>query len=283
MLSVNGKIDNAEEQHLSARDRGFMLGDGIFETLLVVHQRAMWRNQHFSRMERTAHHLGIPFHLVEICNAVDEVLARSTSRMHVLRVSLSRGVTARGLAADAVLRTLVITCDLFDTATIGKPVTLLTSQLRRNPFSITDRFKTLSYGNAVHAAREAKSGGADDALMLALDGSVACTSISNLFVLNGRTLTTPPADSGILKGVMRAEIMDKAPHHGYDVKEERMAHGSLFEADGVFVTNSLRLACPVVSVDDRPLRPFDCAGFLDMLTADIQVQTGVEWNLIGER
>jgi branched-chain amino acid aminotransferase len=146
---------------IDVRDRGFLLGDGVFETLLVGNRVACWRDDHLNRMKKAARKLDILFDRERIDAEIDAMLATSASGAHVMRVTLSRGLTLRGLAADGDVPTLSVTLDSYDTALIGKPMNLTKSSIRRNPSSVTDRHKTTSYANNVFAAREAKARGAD--------------------------------------------------------------------------------------------------------------------------
>ena len=115
------------------RDRGFLLGDGVFETLLVVNGSALWLDEHLQRMKKAARKLDIPFDADGILIAVKTALTSLSPS--VVRVTLSRGVTARGLSADCSQPTLHVSCDPFDVTLIGQPLRLVTSSMRRNPSS----------------------------------------------------------------------------------------------------------------------------------------------------
>ena len=76
------------------RERGLLLGDGLFETMLVVKGEALWRNLHLARMEGGANELGIAFDRQAADGAVDTLLARADGGHHVLRLSGYRQVDA---------------------------------------------------------------------------------------------------------------------------------------------------------------------------------------------
>jgi branched-chain amino acid aminotransferase len=259
---------------IDARDRGFLLGDGVFETVLVFNRVALWLDAHLNRLGKAARRLGITYDVTVIEAAVAEKLARAGVDAHVLRISLSRGVTARGLAADGDQPTLIVTCDAFDTQLIGKPLSLITSSVRRNPASVSDRYKTLSYVNNVLAAREARERGADDALMLNIDGIVASASAANIFILNGKLLSTPAEEDGILAGVMRRFIMNHAASFGYSVDVRAIERDELARADAVFLTNSLRLVSPVLSLDGEDLKRGGLSDLTKAVLDAIQTQCG---------
>jgi branched-chain amino acid aminotransferase len=235
---------------ISELDRGFLLGDGVFETLLVLNRVAVWREEHLARMKKAARKLDLPFDVEQIETAVTDRLSLITSDLHALRITLTRGVTARGLAAEAETPTLIVTAAPFDPKLIGAPLRLAVSSVRRNPQSVSDRHKTLSYANNVFAAREAKSRGADDALMLSTDALVSCTSMANVFLVYGTVLVTPPEQDGVLPGIARRFLIEHASRFGFSVETRSIERDEIFDADGCFATNSLRLIQPVTSVDE---------------------------------
>jgi branched-chain amino acid aminotransferase len=81
---------------LDAHDRGFLLGDGVFETIAVINHKPLWLTQHLERMEAAAAELGIPFDSAMSRSGVAAVVEKSQSKLEVMRLTLSRGVTARG-------------------------------------------------------------------------------------------------------------------------------------------------------------------------------------------
>ncbi len=252
------------------RDRGFLLGDGVFETLLVVNRSALWLDEHVQRMKKAARKLDIPFDADGILVTVKAAL--TTSSPSVVRVTLSRGVTARGLSADCSQPTLHVSCDPFDVTLIGQPLRLVTSSMRRNPSSVTDRHKTTSYANNIFAAREAKAKGADDALMLNQDGFVACTSIANVFMLKDETLVTPPEQDGALAGIMRRFLIEQS---GVKVEIRSIEKDEIGDAQALFATNSLRFIAPVTHLDGEVLPTAPITRFMNAMLEAAQVQCGV--------
>lgn len=235
---------------LPAHDRGLTLGDGLFETLAVRDGVALWRFEHLERMRGAAAVLGIPFPESGIENAID-ALTHGAKGHHVLRLTLTRGEGGRGLAGGAEKPALLATLDPFDGQLRFQPVKLVTSKVRRNLHSPASRMKTLSYMDNVLAAREAAKAGADDALMLNSAGRVASSAIANIFLEKNGTLATPALAEGILPGVMRAAVIRAARQSGIPVKEKQVKPADAANADGLFLTNSLRFIRPVAALDGR--------------------------------
>ena len=231
---------------LNPADRGLMLGDGLFETIAVAGGNPIWLNEHLARMATSSQELGIVFDQEMAVVSIDKVLQRSAFANEVLRVTLTRGVTQRGLAADASANSLLISLLPFDPSKLPESVTLATSLIRRNEWAVSSRHKTLSYIDNVAAAREVL-GKADDALMLNTSGHVACSTVGNVFLLRGDELITPQDDQGILAGITRQKLT------GLNVTKTIVQRDDLYSADAVFLTNSLRLVTPVTKLDDRVL------------------------------
>jgi branched-chain amino acid aminotransferase len=269
----DGNVLKGTSTDFNVRDRGLMLGDGIFETLLVFNRVALWRNEHVERMEKAAKTCGIIFRQTEINAAVDQVLAELDERGHVLRVSLTRGITARGLARNPDVPTLILSCDPTDLSLAGTPVTLMTSTLRRNPDSFSDRHKSLSYINNVQAAREASGKGFGDALMLNVGGYVACSTVANIFMVNDGLLITPRTDDGILNGIMRQFLVSEAVPQ---VEQRVVQVDELYTADAVFLTNSLQLVRPVSVLDNNVLKQAPVSRYLTQILNHARRQCGAQ-------
>lgn len=261
-------------------ERGLLLGDGLFETILVLNRKPLWGNMHLARLESGARELGIGFDRDVIDDALEEVLADCTQGHQVLRITLTRGSGARGLGADGASPSLLLTLDDFDPALMFQPASLATAAIRRNPQAVSSRLKTLSYIDNVMAAREAAALGADDALLLNTKGHAACSSIANLFLLRGRKLVTPARDQGILTGVMRQALLHCAQRLGLETEERAVKPSEIAKADAVFLTNSLRFIRPVTALDGRPVARGDVSALTASLCEAARLQCGHDPRLI---
>jgi branched-chain amino acid aminotransferase len=233
---------------LSPQDRGLTLGDGVFETIAVTGSVPLWRFEHVERMRAAAGALGIAFPEDEVENAIDALTHKARGH-HVLRLTLTRGEAARGLAGPVSKPTLVGNLQPFEHSLRFQPVSLATSSVRRSLQAPSTRLKTLSYVDNVAAAREAAAAGADDALMLNSAGRVACSSIGNIFIEAGGVLTTPTLSEGILPGIMRAAVIAAARRCGVRLREKPVKASDVIKADCVWVSNSLRFVRPVTRLD----------------------------------
>jgi branched-chain amino acid aminotransferase len=236
---------NTSHNTISIHDRGLTLGDGVFDTALVKDGQIIWEDLHIARLIRHAAAIGIMIKYDDIQADMHRALVNFSNAYGALRTTVTRGVTGRGLWPQSeMIPTLFSTVQPFDPALIGAGVTLTTTTIRRNETSPTSCLKTLNYLDAVLAAREAHTKGFDDALFLNTQGRAACTTIANIFVLKGQTLLTPPLDDGAIDGIMRHTLL-KNPPQGFEARAQSLTLNDMEKADGLFLTNSLRLIRPV--------------------------------------
>lgn len=251
---LNGTLHDADTPCISANDRGFTLGDGLFETLQARGGAVLRLDAHLARLRRGASLIGLHLPRVDYSKVFGEVL--SANRVHdgALRLTITRGPAPRGVLPPALSTpTMVISVAEMPAAT---PVRLVIAQTtRRNEFSPLSGIKSLNYLDSILARQEAASRGVDDALMLNTQGRVAETSMANVFVLKDGTLMTPPLREGALPGVMRAEILKQG------AIEHTIVPGDLAKAREIFITTSLGIRS-VDEVETRPLGDFSVANQL---------------------
>lgn len=253
MLWHDGKISSSLTKSVDLADRGLLLGDGLFETLPAFNGVPYLLGAHLERMRVDAECLRFPDGAETMTRAVHE-LAAADSAPCSIRVTMTRGTGPRGLSIPDDPTPFI-----FATRTPWSPdmafgeMRLQTASIRRNATSPLSTMKTLSYLDHVLAITEARAKAADDALMLSMDGRVASTSMANVFVLSGRTLSTPRRQDAILPGVMRARILELVASIGLEPVERALVPDDLYRADLVFSTNSLRLMTRISALDGAGL------------------------------
>lgn len=271
MIFLGDRLVTPEAARIDPADRGFTLGDGVFETLRAYAGRPFRLDAHLARLEAGAAALGIPLPLpaARIATAVAETLAANGLAMGdaAIRITLSRGPGARGLLPPEAPRpTLMISAAAYQPA----PPRILSAviiDIRRNEHSPLSRLKTLSYLDNVLAQREAAERGADEAVLLNTTGRLACSARANLFVLRGRTLLTPPVSEGVLPGIARAEVLAIAADLGIHAHETPLERNALADADEAFLTNSLIEVSALGRIDGRTIGNSDAGPFTASIAA----------------
>ena len=224
-----GQWGDPGELALPLADRGLLLADGLFETVLLEEGRLQLLEEHLERWRSSAELLAMappPDHTL-ILPLVAEAIARSGIRTGALRLNWSRGCGGRGLDLPAPAQAapahrfwlqLTATAPQFEAVT-----TWISREERRNAASRLSRCKSFAYTAQVQARREAHAAGAHDALLLSSHGELCCGSAANLLVLHQGRWTTPPLASGCLPGVMRGRALrlgraDEGPLEPSDLK-----------------------------------------------------------------
>jgi branched-chain amino acid aminotransferase len=247
-------INGSWTDRIDPSDRGFALGDGVFDTLTAFNRIPFAGARHLDRLRKQASVIGISLDAKNVREAWDAVLARTESENVILRTTVTRGAAGRGLwPAATPTPTLAISAAPWNSSLFAKEVRLVISAISRNPGSPSSRLKTLGYLDHVLAARDAAERGADDALFLNVAGHVACTTIANVFAIAGGQLLAPPLIDGVMPGIMRALVLEAAPSIGLEPHERSVSPQELLDTDAVFLTNSVRVLSPVVSLDGQEL------------------------------
>lgn len=252
---LRGEWGHPGELALPLADRGLLLADGLFETVLLEEGRLQLLDDHLERWRTSAELLGMapPPDQTLILPLVAEAIARSGIRTGALRLNWSRGCGGRGLDLPAPAHAapahrfwlqLTATAPQFETVT-----TWISRLERRNAASRLSRCKSFAYTAQVQARREAHAAGADDALLLSTHGELSCGSAANLLVrLQGRWIT-PTLASGCLPGVMRG----RALHLGLAC-EDPLEPSDLEDCEGAVLINSLGCR-PIQRCDGNGLPP----------------------------
>lgn len=250
-LDLGGRGPGLVAEGLAAipvTDRGFLYGDGLFETLLAADGQLPLLALHLERLSASAAALGLPCDLDEVGQAALSVAQAAGSGLHGLRITLSRGGSAtRGFGPPAEPRpTLLVTAAPYR-APAG-PLTAVTASLRVDPASPLTRHKSLSALEKVLARAEAARAGVDEALLLNLHGRVAEGAAANLFLCVNEQWLTPPVTEGCLPGVMRRRMIAVT-----GAQEAPVTLEALRAADGVYLTSALMGCLPLGHLDGQPL------------------------------
>ena len=264
---LNGALVDARGPHISVADRGFQLGDGLFETARARRGVVIELDEHLERLRAGCSALSLNLELVDdqLAAAIDTLLSAEelsgTGRGGgpigdaAVRITVSRGsVERRGLLPvgfDDVLATVAIQAWPYVPTTGEARAT--TSSIRRDPASPLAGIKTTSRADYVYARLEAARAGADEAIFLTLAGNLSEASTANLFVLRGSKLSTPPLSAAILAGTTRTWLLAHAERLGLVPVEEDLRPEELLGVDEAFLTASVAGIVPLVEIDRRPI------------------------------
>jgi branched-chain amino acid aminotransferase len=233
---LNGALLEAGAARIDPADRGFTLGDGLFETIRVQDGMPAYLQRHLARLASGAAVLGlpVPFSDYDLTHAMLAVLQANALTQAALRLTVTRGPAPRGVAPPAApAPTVLITAGALP-APAGPASLAVATLVRRNEFSALSGIKSLNYLDSILARQEANARGFDDAILLNTQGFAAETTAASLFLLIDGIWHTPRISDGALPGIMRGVILDNRAVH-----ETRIGTDLLAGVTAAFLANSL--------------------------------------------
>ncbi len=245
---LNDRIVQVENARISVFDRGFLYGDGVFETVRIHDGRPVWLDRHLARLADACKQIRLPLPDKPWPAIFQKVIDKNRVDHAAIRLTLSRGARDTGDDPTVVLFHRPLPHVTPSQRRRGIRLTLTTIR-RLSPRSHPTQAKTLNYLNSLLAKREAAERGAFDGLMATTDGYVAECSMSNIFFVRDRTLYTPSLACGVLPGITRGVVLDMAPSLGLQIREGRYRPAFLYGADECFLTGSGIGILPVQAID----------------------------------
>jgi branched-chain amino acid aminotransferase len=256
MIYLNGDLLPDDQTRIDPADRGFLLGDGIFETMRSYQGHIFRLDAHLDRLFSGAEFLGIPVPLMrdELARGVSATLDANqlSNRGASLRLTLTRGPGPRGLIPPSHPRpTVLITATPLTQTSFPPAQAIIAKDIRRNEHSPSSKIKSLNYLDNILARQQAEQSGADEALLLNTAGHLAEASTANLFIVKNGTLQTPPIGDGALPGITRSVVLELAAKLGFPAQETSITADDLQRAEEAFLTNSIIEIRPLVQVEEQ--------------------------------
>ncbi|HLB03022.1 MAG TPA: aminotransferase class IV [Nitrospiria bacterium] len=258
-IHFNGRLIPEREALISVYDRGFLYGDGVFETLRAYDAKVFRSREHVSRLFRSAQaiSLSISSSPDEILKILSQTLEANRLRNAYLRITVSRGPGEIGLEpGDSSSPTIVIMAKEF----FGHPeklyregVGIAVVKARKTPASSLDpKIKSLNYLTPILAKIEARASGVYEGILLNQEGYLCEGTVSNLFLVRKGQLLTPAPSCGILEGITRQAVIELANKAGIIVKEGKYRPDEILRADECFLTNTTMELMPAVRITGVP-------------------------------
>lgn len=256
---LNGRLLKADAASLTVDDRGFLLGDGLFETMRAYGGKVFGAAAHLARLSRSARefNLSFPWSAGDLEALISRLLTENELTEARVRVTVSRGRHEGAMTLSAAAApTLLITAEAIppNLQALERPgLRLVTAEVRFSEHNPIFRHKTLNRLPHLLARTQAERAGGDEALILDERGNVATASTGNLFAVHSGALFTPPLTGPILPGLTRELILSLAQNEGVAIRENFFSPLMLAGADEVFLTNSVQEIVPVIKVNERPV------------------------------
>jgi 4-amino-4-deoxychorismate lyase len=241
---------NKPIQQISPLDRGLAYGDGLFETILVVHGELIWWATHWQRLTMSAERLGIALPDEELIQ--NAALQLSGLSRCVIKIILTRGVGGRGYAATSGPSTVIVSVHPAP-AVIQKPITIGWCQTMASQQPALAGMKHLNRLENVLARSELQADTYFDGLMCDVSGAVICSSSANVFVYFNQRWRTPDLSQCGIHGIARQWFIDNCP----GVVIEQLTRFEVENAQAIFLCNSVRGMMEVNRVSDIEIQSND--------------------------
>jgi branched-chain amino acid aminotransferase len=259
MVNVDGRLTGERDAVVSVFDHGFLFGEGVYEVLRTYRQRPFLYEPHMRRLRASADRLAlaIPTSDAEIRDRITATIAAAQLPAEAyIRLLVTRGVGEIGYDPTTCLAPTIVVIvkphtELAPEAYSNGVSIALVSVVRNHPESVNPIIKSNNLLNNALAMQQAYRRGAAEALMKNHRGEIAECAMSNIFVVTGGAVRTPPISAGLLAGVTRAFVLELAAKTGIRAFEETLRDEDIASAEEMFFTSTTREIVPVVRVDDR--------------------------------
>lgn len=275
LVNVNGKVADGASAAISVFDHGFLYGEGVYETIRTYNGEPFLFDRHMQRLRASAAMI-----MLDVPLSDAEYLRRSAETM----AAAGLGTQGDGSFAEAYIRILHtrgigdLSYDPAATPTpsvvvIVKPLPVPADEqfrngvkvcmvdiIRNHPRSVSPLIKSNNLLNNALCMQEALRKGGVEGVFRNYRGELSECSQSNLFMIRGGVVRTPPLEAGLLAGITRGFVFELGATLGIPVEEAVLRDDDLFGADEAFFTSTTKELMPIVQVDDRSIgtgRPGD--------------------------
>ena len=258
LIYLNGRIVPKAEALVSVYDSGFMLGDGVWEGLRLYDGRWAFLDDHMDRLFEAAKAIDLDIGMTraEVIDALEQTRAANemTTDAHA-RLMVTRGVKSRPFQHPSLSRqgpTVTIIME-HSKPSIPRPIRLATvPHIRGLPMTQDPKLNSHSKLNCILACIAAEKAGADEALMLDVNGFVNTTNACNFFIVRKGEVWTSTGDY-CMNGITRAKVIDVCRQNGIPVFEKNYSLVDTYGADEAFLTGTFGAQTPVSEIDGRQI------------------------------
>ncbi|WP_171175224.1 D-amino acid aminotransferase [Ruegeria sp. HKCCD8929] len=256
LIYVDGRIVPKAQATVSVYDSGFMLGDGVWEGLRLYDGHWAFLDEHIDRLFEAAKAIDLDIGLdrqgvIDALRATQEANGMTTDA-HA-RLMVTRGVKMRPFQHPSLSRsgpTMVIIME-HSRPKLPRPIRLATvPHLRGLPMTQDPKLNSHSKLNCILACIAAEKAGADEALMLDVNGFVNTTNACNFFIVRKGEVWTSTGDY-CMNGITRAKVIDLCRADGIPVYERNYSLVDTYGADEAFLTGTFGAQTPVSEIDGR--------------------------------
>lgn len=256
LIYLNGKIVPKAQATVSVYDSGFMLGDGVWEGLRLYNGTWAFMDQHITRLFQAAKAIDLDLGMTpkQVISALLETQKANemTTDAHA-RLMVTRGTKVRPFQHPALSQsgpTMVIIME-HSKPSLPRPIRLATvPHMRGLPMTQDPKLNSHSKLNCILACIAAEKAGADEALMLDVNGFVNTTNACNFFIVRKGAVWTSTGDY-CMNGITRQKVIDLCHANDIPISERNFSLVDTYDADEAFLTGTFGAQTPVGEIDGR--------------------------------
>jgi branched-chain amino acid aminotransferase group I len=259
LIYFNDKLFKETEAPELILDRGLFFGDGVFESLRSIRGKTLGLKDHLQRLFEGMKALQIDssWNETELGNLIQNIINESGFEECYVRITITRGKWLGSIPPIVSSKpNLIILCRKFlpfREELYERGFRTITLSIRRNETSPLSKIKSLNYLDNILGRMLALEKGFDEGIFLNTQGFLTEGTASNLFLVRDKTLVTPPVDDGVLPGITRKIVIEKASDLGLKTEINSIKPIDIFSFDEAFLTNSLMGIVPWVQSDGKDI------------------------------
>lgn len=261
-IIFNGNIVPSDQPCIKHNDRGFTLGHGLFETMLIKNGAIPALDYHWQRLEASAPLIGIaiPFTLQELESMLERLIEQNDlqHKLAGARVTVTHGESERGIFPLQKPKPNYIISVFEHSHTINNDYSACIVDIRKNELAPSSRIKSTSYLDNILAKQEALRQGFNEAILLNTASNIADGAIFNVFMVKNGQIMTPQISDGALPGVIRSMLLQEFKHR-FSIVEKSISSQEILDADEVFLTNALMGVQSVSRLNHQTYHSFSTA------------------------
>jgi branched-chain amino acid aminotransferase len=260
-ISINGDFFQRSEAKISVFDSGYLVGDGVWEGIRLHHGKLVFIEDHLKRLWTAAKAKGIklPFTKVELIASINSTLAKNEMHDGVnVRIMVTRGIKKTPsqdprLTISGPNVVIIAEYKKASNDTKAKGITLFTSSFRRgSPDYLDPKLNCHSKLHEVQALIQAIEAGADEALMLDVNGFVSTCNATNFFIVKDNEVWTSTG-AYCMNGITRQKVIEICAKNNIPCHQKNFSLYDAYSADEAFVTGTFGGLTPVMHIDGKPI------------------------------
>jgi branched-chain amino acid aminotransferase len=275
IVYLNGNFVKAHEAKVSVYDHSFLYGDGVFETMRAYKRCVFKFEDHVQRLYGSLKqiYMDMPIAPNMMLKAIKLLLQYNQLSDAYIRIMVSRGEGPIGLDVSLCPNpTLFIVAEQphnYPTNWYLQGVSTIIVSHRHIPdVCLSTSIKSCNYLVNILARKEAQDKGAQEAIMLNMEGYITEGTVSNIFLFKDKKIFTPALSSGILDGITRKTVIELAEQRGVEVVERHVSPEEIFSAQECFITNTTMEILPVTFCDGAQIADGKPGKFTKVLMKD---------------